>query len=484
MKKPGLIKRFFSFLLKVIVVIGIMAVIAVGSFEGVTYYLTGSLYDLREAFQQTEQMVSKESKQQEAETKIDDKNMKNTLFFVESSDGMEHYITLHMMNEKSGAVDLLLVPLHAQVTVGKSMQKTLKEKMPEISGNVSLDDVYRVYGEDSYEMISRIVEHIMGIQIAGYDVVSQKAFENILDLAPQVSYSLDHPMSYRTAKGILQYMEEGEQNLDGKAAMVLMTHEDGTDKQESNRLESANTYLESWIAGALKSGKGSKIVASVEKNATSSSGRSFEEEKKIWKSLSGDAVTIRILQGAEKDGVFVIDSQKARLQLATLVKQSNSYNNADKDKDTVYSDSEDDTSMAASSKDYSIELYNAAYISGLAGRWESYLEEEGYQISLIDNYQDEGPISQTRIIVSREGIGQDLLAYFPNAEISVGDIDTGGDIQVYIGTDSTSVSGTTQDSDTAGESETTEEETGDSGDSEAAGNDGESNSYSFDTDSE
>lgn len=479
MKKPGLIKRFFSFLLKVIVVVGIMAVIAVGSFEGVTYYLTGSLYDLREAFQESEDMMSEESTQQNTETKIDDKNMKNTLLFVESSDGEEHYLTLHMMNEKTGAVDLLLVPMHAQVTVGKTMQQKLKEKMPGISGNVSLDDVYRVYGEESYDTIADIVEHIMGIQIAGYDVLSQKDFEDILDIAPQVAYQLDYPLSYRDEKGILQYLEEGEQNLDAEKAMVVLTYEDGTDKQESDRLENANKYMESWIEGALDSGKGSKIINAIKENAKSNSERDFTEEEKIWKNLSKDAVTIRILQGAESEGTFIIDSQKARLQLATLIKQSNSYDVSNADRDTVYSDSEDDTSTAASSKEYSIELYNAAYVSGLAGRWESYLEDEGYQISLIDNYQDEGPISQTRIIVNREGIGQDLLAYFPNAEITVGEIDTGGDIQIYIGTDSTSVSGTT-----AGMDSTEEAGTADEDDNAGSGTDGDSNSYSFDTDSE
>ena len=47
MKKPSFIKRFFSFLLRVCVVLALMAVIAVGSFEGVTYYLTGSFTSVK-----------------------------------------------------------------------------------------------------------------------------------------------------------------------------------------------------------------------------------------------------------------------------------------------------------------------------------------------------------------------------------------------------------------------------------------------------
>ena len=79
-------------------------------------------------------------------------------------------------------------------------------------------------------------------------------------------------------------------------------------------------------------------------------------------------------------------------------------------------------------------------MSGLASQWESYLEGEGYRISLVDSYQEEGPLSQTRINVVEEGMEEDLLTYFPNAEVNVVDeISTGGDVQVYIGTDSATV---------------------------------------------
>ena len=141
---------------------------------------------------------------------------------------------------------------------------------------------------------------------------------------------------------------------------------------------------------------------------------------------------------------------------------------------------EDESDTAASSRGYSIELYNAAYVSGLAGEWEDFLEEQGYSISLIDSYQDEGPISQTRIIVSQEGLGQDLLKYFPNADIQTGDIDTGGDIQVYIGTDSTTVGGESGQKYTGEDQEDEEDE--DQTDSTQNGDS--SGSYSFDTDSE
>ena len=61
MKKPSLIKRFFSFLLRLCVVLILMAAIAVGSFEGVTYYLTGSFTSVKKAVkEETDQSESGE----------------------------------------------------------------------------------------------------------------------------------------------------------------------------------------------------------------------------------------------------------------------------------------------------------------------------------------------------------------------------------------------------------------------------------------
>jgi hypothetical protein len=182
------------------------------------------------------------------------------------------------------------------------------------------------------------------------------------------------------------------------------------------------------------------MVDTIKKNATSSANRDFTDEKELWSSIKADAVTLRILQGAENKGVFSIDSQKAKLQIATLSKQSAEYDSS-AERDSVESDGsfDDDDEDVASSKDYYIELYNAAFIEGLASDWERFLEDEGYNISMIDSYQDEGLISTTRIVVSQEGMGQDLLKYFPGARIETDEIETGGDIQVYLGTDSSNV---------------------------------------------
>jgi anionic cell wall polymer biosynthesis LytR-Cps2A-Psr (LCP) family protein len=455
MQKPSIIKRIFIFLFRLAVIAALMVAIAVISFEGVTWYLTKEVYDLRNVLKSGGSETADNDNNilpKKEEEEVDDSNMKNVLFFVEGEDGLSRYSALVMMNKETKATDILLIPLHVQVTVGGKLLTEIQSHIPNAASTVELDDIARVYGDDRYRIISDIFSEIFGVKIAGYDAVTQDKFEEMLNIAGKVKYQFDNMLSYRTNKQVLKCFESGEHNLDGAEAVIVMSHMDGTDKQESDRLERCNTYLESWTDEILSSGKGGQVIDFIQANAASSQGRDFTQEKEIWSSLTSDALTLRILQGAESQGVFTIDSQKAKLQIATLAKQSEEYDSSH-DKDSVEEIKEDDQETVASSKEYYIELYNAAFRSGLASEWESFLEEEGYNISLIDSYQDEGPLSTTRIIVNQEGIGQDLLKYFPDASIETDDIETGGDIQIYIGTDSINVGKSESDSSDESEDE-------------------------------
>lgn len=509
MKEPNWMVRFLSFLLKVVVVLGLMAVIATVSFEGVTYYLTGSFYDLRKVAEKKTEGTNLGNKDTQ-EPEIDDKNMRNTLFFVEAEDGGRQYIALNMLNTKNDLLDILLIPSNAQVTVGREVLKEIQKEMPEVKNTVTVDSLVRCFGDKKHEMIAEVMENVLGIPMSGYDVMAEEDFVKFLNMADHVEYSLERSISYRDAKGVLQeidpeetdeedtdYGEEDDEDgteengnagsLTAREGMALMTHLDGTEREESARLERTSAYMQAFLTNLFQENKASAIYKKYTNLAQFSKDRNLSDEERIIKQLDPENITIRILQGAESNGIFAVDSQKARLQVATLAKQAEEAGGSgsagvEKEttaKDSGEKDSDDEKDSASDSREYSIELYNAAYVAGLAGEWEEYLEEEGYTISFLDNYQDEGPLSTTRIIVSEEGMGEDLLKYFPDAIIEVDDIDTGGDIQVYIGTDSTDVGGKDTDHVSGGESEeeTEEEET-----SEEEGlSDG---SYRFDKDSE
>ena len=95
-----------------------------------------------------------------------------------------------------------------------------------------------------------------------------------------------------------------------------------------------------------------------------------------------------------------------------------------------------DDSNVASSENCKIVILNATDVNGLAGSWTTRLEDAGYtDVSAANSYNN---YDHTSILVAEEGMGTDLLKFFPDADISVGsltenetDAELGG-VQIFI----------------------------------------------------
>ena len=74
------------------------------------------------------------------------------------------------------------------------------------------------------------------------------------------------------------------------------------------------------------------------------------------------------------------------------------------------------------STDKNILILNSTSVSGLASSWRSKINGAGFANTAIGNYNS-GAETQTKIYVSQEGMGEDLLMYFDNATIVVGTLE-------------------------------------------------------------
>lgn len=79
-----------------------------------------------------------------------------------------------------------------------------------------------------------------------------------------------------------------------------------------------------------------------------------------------------------------------------------------------------------------INVLNGTYTSKLASKYASTLEENGFTVSYVGDYDGE-KINTTKIYVKEKGYGEDLLPYFNNAKI-VHDENIPCDIQIVLGT--------------------------------------------------
>lgn len=74
------------------------------------------------------------------------------------------------------------------------------------------------------------------------------------------------------------------------------------------------------------------------------------------------------------------------------------------------------------SNDKNIVVLNSTSTAGLAGKWKDKLAGAGFSNIGAGNY-NAGMETQTKIYVTEEGMGQDLVSYFSGAEIVVGSLD-------------------------------------------------------------
>ena len=76
------------------------------------------------------------------------------------------------------------------------------------------------------------------------------------------------------------------------------------------------------------------------------------------------------------------------------------------------------------STDKKIMVLNGTRVSGLAGGWQNKLNGGGFSVTAIGN-SNLSRENQTRIYVTEEGMGNDLIEYFTDAVIIVGSLSTG-----------------------------------------------------------
>ena len=69
----------------------------------------------------------------------------------------------------------------------------------------------------------------------------------------------------------------------------------------------------------------------------------------------------------------------------------------------------------------------------MAAKMQERLESKGYTVAEIGDYTKE-TLTRTKIIVKKEGQGEDLVKYFKDPEVTVGTVDDGYDIEIIVGT--------------------------------------------------
>ncbi|MPN06087.1 hypothetical protein SDC9_153342 [bioreactor metagenome] len=229
----------------------------------------------------------------------------------------------------------------------------------------------------------------------------------------------------RDTGGILIDLKKGQQHLDGEHAEQLVRFRKGYAQQDIDRIGVQHDFI---LALADKIFDSDNVLSDLTSLVTT-----------VYKYVNTDISLADCLTYLKY--VSLIDTTKIAME--TIPGEAQNMYIPDKDgiakmSDRVFRGIEPDisenTESINDSKHYTIEVSNGGFADGFASKTQERLNALGYSVTTISSWKGDKN-ENTVIYVKEEGVGDDLIALFSNAEIVVdaSAVDGGTDIKIVTG---------------------------------------------------
>ena len=290
------------------------------------------------------------------------------------------------------------------------------------------------------KVIKAQVEKTLGITIGSYESLSQKNFTKAVNNAGEVELDLEKEVAYKDQNKMLVHIPAGNNTINGNQALGMIL--DSSQFSDENEHIALVGELTVKIAQSInkKSLNDYKKFAKDYYGSYAKSNVSYDSIKdnlSRMHEVSAKDVTYLILTGTDEVESFKLDTKKTKEMFDELlsenggVPKSSGSEKTTKKETTTTTEKKEETEV--SSKGISIEIQNSTRISGLAGSWKDKLSGDGFTIGSIKTNR-QGTLTDTKIIVAKKGMGEDLKKYFKNPIIEVGSVDSGAQICIILGT--------------------------------------------------
>lgn len=411
MKKNAVMFFMKSLLKSVLVIVSVLAV-------GVISYKV-SYEILSRQMEEGKVNVSKQEIEEILDEAKPDEISKNLIYVVDDKKNVTHMM-MEICNTNTNNMDYITIPVKTDYTIPAKMYQKLcvvDEEIPQIVRLAKLRNYFSDIEDDkAYGYGELIMEKLLGTEISYYTVLSEEIYEShYKELKATTSY--DKVAGNNAAEDT----EEDTSSSGGKGYNASVTMELSV---------ASDTYLNQLNAIA---GDREKIVDYIkaqyaEKSAVLSNLTVYSKIGYVeaYEKMNAAYYHYWGVPGSFSGNVFMIDTNSASAFIKKLEKNTTTYTEEQKF-------GKASSKKAISSKGKNILVLNGSKITGLASSTQETLVNAGYTVPKVGDYTEE-ILTQTRIIVTKDGMGQDLAAYFKNPEIVVGTVDDGYDIKIILGT--------------------------------------------------
>lgn len=318
---------------------------------------------------------------------------KNLIYCVDGDNQIKAMV-LEIFNTNTSNMDYITIPLKSQFTISNELYQKLCASgadAPQIIKLAKMDDYFS--DETLYEYGVILLEDLLDIDINYYTAVGRDVFKQMFkqktappvynDEGTVISSDVQWDLRQSYIKEISALKDEGE--------------------------------LEEYIKGKLKKCKSNLNT------------RSKLEYADKYQKVNPKLIYTHSIYGIMENKSFEIDIERTNALFNQILTNS-SYTMEQRNTNTGAQPVQRVSQGAA------IQILNGSGITGLAAKYQTSLQNDGYTVAGIGNYTSQSE-KTTRILVKEEGKGTDLLEYFEGASIETAQLPEGVDIEIILGSD-------------------------------------------------
>lgn len=421
MKKKSVLKIFFTSLLKSLLCILIIIGVGLASYKISYMILSNDKAGVTTDDNSIEDII------EEATT---DEISQNLIYVSDDKNRITHLL-LEICNTKTNNMDYVTIPVKTDYTIPSVMYRKLCQVNQEIPQVIRLAKLKQYFDEenDAYGYGVLILEKMLGTDISYFTAIDEETYENHYD--EQKVTVVYQGLDVESTPAPDGTMPNAQTTI--RTKMNISIFSDAYKRQitdlnhEEDKIVSFIKDQYERVVSNLTVYNKIGYIAAYEKI--------FVENIHFWG-----------LPGRFTDGVFEVDSKAVKKALKQLTDNMETYtvpqdltakNRISAKVNQEIAGQQDAPASTkkpvADSKGLKLYVLNGSQIAGLASATKDRLESQGYAVEKVGNYTQE-TLTTTRIIVSKKGQGKDLVQYFSNPELIVGDVTAGYDIEIIVGT--------------------------------------------------
>ena len=386
-----------------------------------------------------EELTEEELVFEEEKHEVSEVNKTIAVFGVDEDEVRTDVIFVVNFNTLTNKVKVVSIPRDTKVFWTDKQQRAYRQ----LTGNtrtISKLNEMSAYGKIN-ENVGNIrdftideIENILRIHIDNYVVINLEAFKEIVAAMGGVDMYVPQDMYYQDrSQGLYINLKEGMQHLDEEDAEELVRFRSYPRGDEA-RVEVQQLFLKA-VAEKVMNQDIKSLVGMVTRLypyvKTDIQLNEVLDYLDLLKQFNLSNLTFNIVpgEGASYEGpsYYYIDQEKLAQMIIDVFADTTV---AEEPGETEVSQSET-TEEPIIDKEVSIAIYNATDIKGIAGKYKKLLEEEGYGVEKIDNY-NQNDLMDSVIYAKDTKKAEQFKAFISGADIKQNDA-IAHDIEIVIG---------------------------------------------------